>query len=50
MRVITNIKQSYGRYQAMDSKDKKTFWKEATINNAIYFLLLIVVPQGAWLV
>ena len=43
MRAITNIKQSYSRYQAMDSKDKKTFWKEGMINNAIYFLLLIVV-------
>ena len=43
MRAITNMKQSYSRYLALDSKDKKTFWKEAVINNAIYFLLLIVV-------
>lgn len=43
MRVITNMKQSYQRYQAMDSKDKATFWKETAINNAIYLLLLIVV-------
>ena len=43
MRAITNMKQSYYRYLALDSKDKKTFWKEAVINNAIYFLLLIVV-------
>lgn len=43
MRAITNIKQSYARYKAMDSKDKTTFWKEAAINNALYFLLLIAV-------
>lgn len=28
MRAITNIKQSYGRYQAMDSKDKKRFGRK----------------------
>lgn len=43
MRAITNMKQSYSRYQAMDGKDKRNFWKEAIINNAIYFLLLIVI-------
>lgn len=43
MRVITNAKQSIARYQGLDSRDKVIFWKEAAINNALYFLLLIAV-------
>ena len=43
MRVITNMKQSMERYKALDSKDKKTFWKETLINNALYILLVIAV-------
>ncbi len=30
-------------YQAMDSKDKRNFWKETLINNAIYILIIIAV-------
>ena len=43
MRAITNMKQSMERYKALDSKDKKTFWKETLINNALYILLVIAV-------
>ncbi|MBR6770965.1 MAG: beta-methylgalactoside transporter [Lachnospiraceae bacterium] len=43
MRVITNMRESLARYQALNSKDKVTFWKEALINNALYILLVIAV-------
>lgn len=43
MRVITNIKQSYLNYQLLDSKDRRTFWKEGLINNALYILLFIAI-------
>ncbi len=43
MKVIANMKESYAGYKAMDSKDKKTFWKETLLNNALYILLVIAV-------
>lgn len=43
MRAIANIKQRYTSYQELDSKEKKTYWKEALINNALYILLIIAV-------
>lgn len=43
MKVVANIKDRYAAYQALDSKDKKTFWKEALINNALYMLLFVAV-------
>ena len=40
MNVFSNMKSNWNAkissYQALDSKDKKTFWKEALINNAMY--------------
>lgn len=43
MRAIANIKQRYAGYQELGSREKKTFWKEALINNALYILLIIAV-------
>ena len=43
MNVIANVKQKYASYQSLDAKDKKTFWKEALINNALYILLVIAI-------
>lgn len=43
MKVVANLKDRYAAYQALDSKDKKTFWKETLINNALYILLFIAV-------
>lgn len=43
MKVIANMKNRYAEYQALDSKDKKTYWKEFFLNNAIYFLIIIAV-------
>lgn len=43
MRAIANIKDRYANYKTLDSKDKKTFWKEALLNNALYILLVIAI-------
>lgn len=43
MKAIANMKTRYAEYQALDSKDKKTFWKEFFLNNAIYFLIIFAV-------
>ena len=43
MKAIENVKARYASYQALDSKDKKTFWKESLINNAMYILIIIAV-------
>ena len=47
MNVFSNMKSSWNAkissYQALDSKDKKTFWKEALINNAMYILILVAI-------
>ena len=39
MNVIANVKQKYASYQSLDAKDKKTFWKEALINNNALYIL-----------
>ena len=43
MRAIANIKDRYANYKTLDSKDKKTFWKEALLNNALYILLFVAI-------
>ena len=43
MKVVDNIKNRYAAYQELDSKDKKTFWKETLLNNALYILLVIAI-------
>ena len=47
MNVFSNMKSSWNAkissYQALDSKDKKTFWKETLINNAMYILILVAI-------
>lgn len=43
MKAIANMKNRVAEYKAMDSKDKKTFWKETLLNNALYILLVIAV-------
>lgn len=43
MKAIANMKETIANYKAMDSKDKKTFWKETLLNNALYILLIIAV-------
>ena len=37
------MKTRIADYKALDSRDKKTFWKEFFLNNAIYFLIVIAV-------
>jgi methyl-galactoside transport system permease protein len=43
MKIVNNIKERHAAYQALDAKDKKTFWKETLLNNALYILLFIAV-------
>ncbi len=43
MKAITNVKDRYSNYKSLSTKDKKTFWKEASLNNALYVLLVIAV-------
>ena len=43
MKAIDNMKNKYAAYQELDSRDKKTFWKESLMNNAMYILLILVV-------
>ena len=41
MKAIANMKTRYANYKTLDSKDKKTFWKETAMNNAIFVLIII---------
>ncbi len=41
--VVTNLKNKYLSYKALEGRDKKTFWKEFFINNALYILLIIAI-------
>ena len=41
MKAIDNVKARYANYKALDSKDKKTFWKESFINNLMYILIIL---------
>ncbi|MGL6197959.1 MAG: galactose/methyl galactoside ABC transporter permease MglC [Lachnospiraceae bacterium] len=41
MKAIENVKVRYANYLALDGKDKRNFWKEWLINNALYFLIII---------
>ena len=43
MKIIANMQAKAANYKALDSKDKKTYWKEFFLNNALYFLLIIAV-------
>lgn len=43
MNVIANVKSRYANFKSLDPKDKRTFWKEALINNAMYILLIIAI-------
>lgn len=43
MNAIANIKSKYANFKSLDPKEKRTFWKEALINNAMYILLIIAI-------
>lgn len=43
MNIMNNLKARRASYQALDSKDKRTFWKEALLNNALYILMIIAI-------
>ena len=35
---INGVKQNFADYKKLDSRDKKTYWKEFLLNNALYIL------------
>ena len=41
--AVENVKMRYAEYKKLDSRDKKTFWKEGLINNALYILLFVAI-------
>ena len=43
MKALDNVKSKIANYKTLDSKDKRTFWKEALINNALYIMIIIAV-------
>ena len=44
---INKIKQTRSRYQSLDAKDKKQFWVDGILNNALYILMAISVIYTA---
>lgn len=43
MDPISNLKNRFNHYKALDGRDKRTFWKETIINNAMYILIIIAI-------
>lgn len=43
MKAISNMKARYADYKALDSKEKRKFWGETAINNALYVLIILAV-------
>ena len=41
MKAISNMKVRFENYKTLDSKDKRKFWAETAINNALYVLIII---------
>ena len=40
---INGVKQNFADYKKLDSKDKKTYWKEFLLTNALYILLIVAI-------
>ena len=40
---INGVKQNFADYKKLDSRDKKTYWKEFLLNNALYILLIVAI-------
>ena len=47
MKTIDNLKKRYAAFQALDARDKKTFWKEFSLNNALYVLIIAAIIYTA---
>lgn len=47
MKAIDNLKRRQAAFQALDAKDKRTYWKEFAFNNALYFLIIIAIIYTA---
>ena len=38
---VANLKRTAEEYKTMDRKDKKRFWSDGILNNALYILMLV---------
>ena len=38
---VANLKRTAAEYKAMDRKDKRRFWSDGILNNALYILMLV---------
>jgi len=43
MNPISNLKNRYHNYKTLEGRDKRTYWKETLINNAMYILIIIAI-------
>ena len=43
LNIFAAIQGKIDYYKNLDAKDKKTYWKETLINNALYILLIIAI-------
>ena len=46
MKTVENLKRRYADFQALDAKDKRNYWKEFALNNALYVLIIIAIMQS----
>ena len=37
---VANLQRTAAQYKAMDKKDKRRFWSDGILNNALYILML----------
>lgn len=44
---VKELQQTAEQYKAMDKKDKKRFWVDGTLNNALYILIVIFILYTA---
>ncbi|MBS6280813.1 MAG: beta-methylgalactoside transporter, partial [Lachnospiraceae bacterium] len=47
MKTVENLKRRYADFQALDAKDKRNYWKEFALNNALYVLIIIAIIYTA---
>ena len=45
LNIFAAIQGKIDYYKNLDAKDKKTYWKETLINNALYICLLYTSPS-----
>lgn len=44
---VTNLQRTAARYKALDGKDRRRFWVDGILNNALYILMVIFIVYTA---